>query len=199
MVVLLFHRLLTSVQPTPVPPMSNPVHLSHPYHPTSTQPAQKTVFRDTIQLIQYDPAHPIRSSRYNTIQPIIQYNPSSVSSYQNDPSKNHRQLTHCFSIHILYHISWWCSFIWFSPSTAASTAMHLLSSSATAYYAASFASDLDIPTPKSNILASLIASPTGQSFEVTCECLIETHQHCFCCFFPVVCSWLVLLLLPCWR
>ena len=123
---------------------------------------------------------------------------SSVSSDHKDTSNNHPQLPHCFSIHILYHISCWYPLIWFSPSPAASAARHLLSSSAAEFYAALFASDLDSAIPKAYFLAFLIASPTGQSFEVTRECLMEPHRHRFFCFFSVDFSLWVIVPLPCW-
>ena len=53
----------------------------------------------------------------------------------------------------------------FSP--AASAAIHILSSSASASYTVFFASDLDSAIPKANFLAFHIASPTGQSFVLT--------------------------------
>ena len=81
---------------------------------------------------------------------------------------------------------------------AASAAIYLLSSYAAASSAAFFASDLDSPIPKANFFPFLIASLTGQSFELTRECLMEPHWHHFCCFLSVDCSWWVLLPLPCW-
>ena len=86
----------------------------------------------------------------------------------------------------------------FSPSSAASTARHLLSSSAAASSAAFFAYALDSAISKADFLAFLIASPTGKSFEVTSECLVEPYTHRFCWFFPADSSLWVLVPLPCW-
>ena len=42
-----------------------------------------------------------------------------------------------------------------------------------------FDSDLDSAIPKANCLAFHIASPTGQSFVLTRECLMEPQRHRF--------------------
>ena len=86
MVALPFWRVLTSVRPTPVPPIPPPVHMSHP---ASNQPKHKSQCF-LIQPIRYDPIQPIQynpdedtirysqSSRHdNTIQPMIRYDPVS--------------------------------------------------------------------------------------------------------------------------
>ena len=183
-VSLLFQCLLTSVHPTP--PHQIPIQSIHPIRPIQSVTSQ----RIKASVSWYDPADTIRSSRFCVIQPIIQYDPVIVSSYQKDSSKTHPHLPHCLSIHILYHISCWWPLIWFSPSQAASSARHLLSSSSVASYADFFASDWDSPIPKAFFLAFLISSPAGQSLEETRKCLMEPHRHCFCSFFS---GWLFMV------
>ena len=148
-VALPFWRLLTSVHPTPVPPKSHPVHPSHLSHPDSNQPAHK------IQCFLR------RSSRYDTIQPTIRYDPSSPPIRKNHP----RPILSCLTASASRFYSTFpadAPSSNFSPSPAASAARHFLSSSSAASSTAFFASDLDSAIPKANILAFLIAIPTGQ-------------------------------------
>ena len=84
-------------------------------------------------------------------------------------------------IHTTDHVDASSSDLAFSP--AASAAIHILSSSAAASYAVFFASDLDSAIPKANFLAFRIASPTGQSFVLTRECLMEPQRHRLCSIF----------------
>ena len=97
------------------PSHQHPIHSIRPIcpiHPVTSQLIKASISWS----IRYDT---IQSSRYNTIQPTIGYNPandtilSSVYSDQKDPINTHPQLPHCLSIHILYHISCWSPLIWF--------------------------------------------------------------------------------------
>ena len=124
---------------------SNPADPIHPIQPIRSISSDIQKSSDTIQLI--------RSS-----QPI--HNPAS----QCDPT---------FSSYTTYPADAPSS--GFPPSPAASGARHLLSSSAAAYYAAFFASNFDGAVSKADLLAFLIASPTGQSLEEIRKCLTEPH------------------------
>ena len=209
MVALLFRRVLTSVRPTLVPPTPHPVHQSHPSHPShpaSNHPAHKSQFLlihpmryDPIQPIWYDPAdNTIRySQQYDTIHPMIQY--GTVSPIIR---KSHsRPILSCLTDSSSRFYDTFPSDAPssdFSPSPAASAARYLLSSSAAVYSADFFASDLDSAIPKANVLAFLIASPSGKYFEVTRECLMEPRRHRFCWFFIIDCSLWVIVPLTCW-
>ena len=77
MVALLFRYLLTSVRPTPVPPMSHPVHLYRPFHlyvPYSQLPASIPVHKSQFfPEQQYDTiksSRPIRPSRADGGAPV---------------------------------------------------------------------------------------------------------------------------------
>ena len=148
------------------------------YNTIQSNPADTIWSRDTIQTIPYNPSY----KSDNKIQPI-QY-PSSV-----DSMPQHLDFTpHILLIppHLILH----------PPQRP--LLPYLLSSSAAESSSAFFASDLDSAIFKADFLAFLITSPTGQSLEEICKCLMEPHWHRFCCFFLVDCVLWVIVPLPCW-
>ena len=164
-------RALLTVSPTPVPPTPHPVHHSHHSHPS--HPCNNYVSSSSHY-------YPIKSSRYDPAPVIssdtaIRYDPASQYSRYNPASQYTIRL-----FLVILHILLVTPHLIFHPFPAASTARNLLSSSAAAYYAAFFASDLDDAVSKANFLAFLIASPTGQSLCDMCKCLTDPHLHCFC-------------------
>ena len=171
-VSLLFQCLLTSVHPTP--PHQIPIQSIHPIRPIQSVTSQ----RIKASVSWYDPADTIRSSRFCVIQPIIQYDPVIVSSYQKDSSKTHPHLPHCLSIHILYHISCWWPLMWFStlPSGLCSQTFALFLWCCIFFCLLCF--QFRWRCLQGEFLAFLIASPAGQSLCDVHKCLIDPHRRC---------------------
>ena len=187
-VALPFCCMLISVRPTPFPPMS---HLSHfaSYQPThlinpkvASSEAGGTP-PDTPEQQNYR-APPPPSGGGGTLSDTVEQpcGGKSVSDISAEIQPADTPL-----IHTTYPVDASSYDLAFSP--AASTAIHILSSSATASSTVFFASDLDSTIPKANFLAFRIASPTGKSFVLTRECLMEPQRHRLCSIFPVECSW----------
>ena len=186
-----FWRVLTPICPTSVPPTPHPVH---PSYPCSNQPMHKTMCPHPAIMIQSNPADPIQTIQSSdTIQPIrsSRYDPSGqydtirlfnkatkpTMRYKNQDPPSVASLHHHldFTPHILMMPP---ILFYIIPISLCRQTFALLLCCYISCCLLCFV--FRWRCLQGQFLAFLIASPTGQSLEEICKCLMGPHRHRFC-------------------